>query len=95
MNSALPLEPVVLLLVPLLAGFGVGLVYFAALLRTVKRFIARDGWLEPVAVTVGRLGVAVAMFALAAHTSAVVLLVTFVGFLLARTVALDRSKRAG
>jgi len=95
MNSPLPLAPVGLLLAPLLAGFGAGLVYFAALRRTVGRFVAGVGWLEPVALTLGRLGVAVAMFACAARTGAPALFVTFVGFLLARTAALYRSRKAG
>lgn len=95
MKPAMPFEPIVPCLAQLLAGFGVGVVYFEALRRTVMRLTARNGWLEPVALTAGRIGVVVAVFAIAARTGAVALLVTFVGFLLARTVALHRSRRAG
>jgi F1F0 ATPase subunit 2 len=95
MSLTLPLDSVALLLAPLLAGFGLGLLYFEALRRTVARFTARDGWPAPVALTVGRMGVAAAVLAVAARAGAATLLVTFLGFLLARTVALHRSRRAG
>ena len=94
MKPAIPFGPVVLFVVPLLAGFGVGLLYFAALHRTVKRFMVRDGWLEPVALTVGRFGVAVAVLTFVARTGVTALLLTFLGFLLARTVTLHRSRSA-
>lgn len=95
MKPAPPFDHFGLCLALALAGFGVGLVYFAALRRTVRRFTARDGWLEPVALTMGRIGVAVAVLAIAARAGAAALLVTFTGFLLARAVALYRSRRAG
>jgi F1F0 ATPase subunit 2 len=95
MNRTPSFEPIVMYLAPLLTGFGVGLLYFAALGETVKRLSARDGWLEPVALTLGRLGITIAVLAAAARTGAAALLVTFVGFLLARTLALHHARRAG
>ncbi len=95
MNPAHPLEPIVSLLVPLLAGFGLGLLYFEALRRTVTLFAAGAGWFRPVALTLGRISIAVIVLAIAARMGTVALLVTFAGFLLARTVALYRSRRAG
>lgn len=94
MNAGPPLASTTLLLLPLLAGFGVGVVYFAALRRTVNRFAARDGWLMIVALTAGRIVVAVGTLAITARAGATAVLVTFLGFLLARTVALHRTRRA-
>jgi len=82
-------------LAQLLAGFAVGVVYFESLRRTVVRCTARTGWLEPAALTAGRIAVAVAVFAIAARVGAVALLLCFAGFLLARHIALRRSRRAG
>jgi len=94
MSPTRPLEFVALLCTQLLVGFAVGIVYFEALRRTVARFAARNGWLEPVALTVSRIGVAFAVFAIAARSGAAALLVTFVGFLMARTVALYWARKA-
>ena len=88
-------ELVVPLAAQLLVGFAVGVVYFKALRRTGMRLTARKGWLEPVALTASRIGVAVALFATAARIGAVALLVTLGGFLIARSVAVYRSRRTG
>jgi hypothetical protein len=95
MNHALSLAPIALCLASLLAGFGVGLLYFELLRRTVIRFTARTGWLEPVALTATRMGTAVAVLVIAARMGVLALLLTLAGFLLARTVALDHARRAG
>lgn len=92
--SPAPFEPSVLFLAQLLVGFAVGFVYFEALRRTVTRLTVRKGWFEPLALTASRVGIAVAAFAIAARVGAAALLVTFVGFLIARTVAVYRSRRA-
>jgi F1F0 ATPase subunit 2 len=94
MSPTRPSELVVLFLAQLLVGFAVGVVYFEALRRTAMRFTTRKGWLEPVALTASRIGIAVAVFAIAARFGAAALLVTFAGFLIARTVAVYRSRRA-
>jgi len=93
MNLTLPLPFLCKLLVATLAGFAVGMLYFAALRRTVLRFTASDGRWERVALTIGRMGVALALFAAAARMGAAALLVTFAGFLLARSAAIHRSRR--
>ena len=69
-------------------GFVSGLAYFAALRRTVAVFAAGRGWLIPAGLTLGRIGVAIAVLALAAKIGAAALLATFIGFLVARAVAL-------
>ena len=94
MNPMPAFGPIVSLLAQLLAGFGLGLLYFEALRRTIRQIAAHHGRFLPVALTAGRIGAAVAVFAMAARTGAIALLATFAGFLLARTVALQRSRRA-
>jgi len=76
-------------------GFALGLVYFAALRRTVALFAARRGWFAPVALTLGRIGVAIIVLVLAVKLGAASLLATFVGFLLARTMAIRTTRSAG
>jgi NhaP-type Na+/H+ or K+/H+ antiporter len=93
MTHIQPLEPSLLLLILLPAGFALGLLYFEALRRTVKRITARDGWRGAIALTAGRVVALIAVLAVAARLGAMALLVTFAGFLLARTVALYRSRR--
>jgi hypothetical protein len=78
-----------------LIGFAFGVVYFAALHRTVALFAAGRGWFLPLALTLGRFGVAIIILGLAAKLGAASLLATFIGFLLARTVALRTARRAG
>jgi len=76
-----------------LAGVAVGLCYFAALRRAVASYLSRAGWRAPLALTLGRMLGAAAMFALAARFGALALLASFVGFLLARTIMLGRLPR--
>jgi hypothetical protein len=68
-------------------GLAFGLVYFAALRRTVDLFGAGRR-LAPAALTLGRLAGAISFFGLVARLGALPLLSAFVGFLLARTFAL-------
>jgi F1F0 ATPase subunit 2 len=77
-----------------LIGFAFGLVYFAALRRTVTLFAAGRGWFVPVALTLSRIGVAILVLVLAAKLGGASLLATFIGFLLARTVALRAGRSA-
>ena len=73
-------------------GFAFGLAYFAALRQSVARFAAEGGWLGLSAFTVGRLIAVGMLLTLAAKLGAAPLLATFLGFLLARFLAL-RSAR--
>ena len=70
------------------AGFVFGLVYFAALERTVILFASGRGWLGALGLTLGRVAAAVIFLGLAAKLGALSLLAAFAGFLLARTLAL-------
>ena len=51
-------------------------------------FATGRGWFVPMALTSGRIGAAVVLLGLAAKLGAVALLATFVGFLIARALAL-------
>ena len=53
------------------------------------------GWFVPLALTLGRIGAAVIVLGLAAKLGAASLLATFLGFFLARIVALRAARRAG
>jgi len=77
-----------------LIGFAFGLVYFAALRRTVMVFAAGCGWFVPVALTLGRIAAAIIVLGLAAKLGAAALLAMFIGFLVARTVALRTTRSA-
>lgn len=70
------------------AGFALGLVYFAALRRTVDGVAGGNGRLFLSALTLGRYGAAAILFTLAARLGAIPLLATLLGFLTARVVAL-------
>lgn len=76
------------------AGFAFGLAYFATLKRSVALLATRRGWLGPVALTLGRIGAAVGFLFIAAKLGAAPLLAAFLGFLLARTLALRAARRA-
>lgn len=78
--------------VPLAALVGLlcGLLYFAAIQRSVAIFVAGAGWQRPAALTLARLIAAGAGFALAAWFGAATLLAALAGFLCARTIALRR-----
>jgi hypothetical protein len=74
------------------AGFVFGLVYFAALERTVILLVLGRGWLGPLAFTLGRVGAAVLFLGLAAKLGALPLLTVFMGFLVARAAALRAAR---
>ena len=78
-----------------IAGFAFGRLYFAMLRRTVAFFAAGQGWLRPLVLTLGRIGGAVALFAIAARLGAAALMAAFLGFLMARAIALRIARRAG
>lgn len=77
-----------------LAGLAFGLVYFAALRRTITLFSTGRGWLAPVALTLGRLAAMAVLLALAARLGAAPLLAAFAGVLAARFIALRMTRRA-
>jgi F1-F0 ATPase (N-ATPase) AtpR subunit len=77
------------------AGLAFGLVYFAALRRTVVLFAAQRSWIGPVALTVARIAAAVILLGIAARLGAAPLLAAFIGFLLARAVVLHSARRVG
>lgn len=73
-------------------GFAFGLLYFAALRRSVARLVVTGltterSWVEPVVLTLGRWAATALLLAIAARWGAASLLATFTGFLLARLVA--------
>jgi len=78
-----------------LAGFALGLVYFAALRRSVALFVGRKRWFGLLALTLGRIGAAAGPLFVAAKLGAATLLAAFIGFLMARALALRVERRAG
>jgi len=77
-----------------LAGFVFGLVYFAAVERTALLLAARKGLIGPISLTLGRVAAATLFLALAAQFGDASLLSAFLGFLLARAIALRKAGRA-
>jgi len=93
-HNALTIDPELTFLMAL-AGLAFGFVYFASLKRSVSLFVSGKGWLGPVALTFGRIGAAVAFLFVAAKLGAAPLLAAFIGFLMARALALRSERRAG
>jgi hypothetical protein len=77
-----------------IAGVVFGLIYFATLRRSVAVFAAGGGWARALALTLARLCAAVVFLAMAAKLGAAALIAAFLGFLLARTIALRAARRA-
>ena len=75
------------------AGLVFGLVHFAALRRTVELYSAGRVRLAAAALTIGRIAAAIVFFGLAARLGALPLLSAFLGFLLARWLALRAPRR--
>jgi len=76
------------------AGLMLGLLYFAALKRSVALLVGGDGWLGPLALTLGRIAAAAIFLFVAAKLGAAPLLGGFAGILTARALALRVKKRA-
>lgn len=93
MNHDALVQALTLVAAMALGGFLLGLTYFAALRRTVALYGAGRGWLSPAILTLGRIAVAVAIFAFAATLGALSLLAAFAGFLAARFVSVRRARR--
>jgi hypothetical protein len=79
----------------LMAGIGLafGSVYFSALRRAVTQFVGGKGWIGPLALTLGRIGAAVGLLLVATKLGAAPLLGTFIGFLMARALALRAGRK--
>jgi hypothetical protein len=75
------------------AGLLAGALYFAALRRAVALYAAGPGRLGA-ALTLARIAGAILFFGLAARQGALPLLSSFLGFLLARALALRAARRA-
>ena len=76
-----------------LAGLVVGLVHFAALWWSIELYSAGQGQLAAVALTLGRIAGTIVFLGLAARFGALPLLSSFLGFLLARMLALRVARR--
>ena len=76
-----------------LTGLVVGLVHFAALWWSIERYSAGRGQLAAAALTLGRNAGTIVFLGLAARLGALPLLASFLGFLLARTLALRAARR--
>ena len=77
------------------AGLVFGLGYFAALRQTVNLYGSGRGRLGPVVLTLGRIAGATIFLILAARFGALLLLAAFLGFLMARGLALRAFGRLG
>lgn len=78
-----------------LAGLLFGLLYFAALKRSVTLIVGGKRWLDPLALTMGRIGAAGGFLFVAAQLGAEPLLAVFAGFLMARPLTLRLERKAG
>ena len=76
-----------------LVGLVVGLVHFTGLRRTVDHYSTGRGRLAAAALTLGRIVGTFVFFCLAARLGSLTLLSAFLGFLLARTLAIRAARR--
>lgn len=76
------------------AGLLSGQAYFAALRRSVELYAAGSFRLVPAGLTLARIAGALLFFGLAARVGALPLLAAFLGFLLARSLALGSVRRS-
>ncbi len=91
------IHPAAINLLPLAAAWASGLTfgwgYFAALRRWIARYGVRGRGPRSAAAALTRVAAAVVLFTVTAHWGALALLLSFLGFLLARALAL-RAARA-
>jgi hypothetical protein len=76
-----------------LVGLLFGIINFAALWRNVELYTGDGSGFAAAALTLGRVAGAVVLFGLAAKLGALPLLSAFLGFLLARWLALRAARR--
>jgi F1F0 ATPase subunit 2 len=74
-------------------GLAAGIAYFAMLRSSVDRLARQRGRLGAVALSLARISVTIAVFIFVARMGALPLLVSFLGFLAARSLALLRVRR--
>jgi F1F0 ATPase subunit 2 len=89
--TILGIGPVILPLA--IAGFALGIAYFASLRRGVHRLVARHAWLACMAWSLVRVAAAALFFAFAVRWGLPALLAAMAGFLAARTIALRCARR--
>ncbi len=94
MTDAIASTPVLAFTTGLL-GLTFGLVYFRGLHRTADLLVGGHSWLRPACLTLARLLGAILGLAFIARLGALPLLASFLGFLLARMIALRSARRAG
>jgi F1F0 ATPase subunit 2 len=70
-----------------LAGLVAGLAYFRGLRLAVDLFARGRGWILPLGLTLARLAGLIAVLLLSVRFGAAALIACFLGFLLARTIA--------
>ncbi len=78
----------------LLAGIGLGLLYFHALRRNVGLLVGGGRVVLSLALTAGRFGLVAVLFVLAAREGALPLLTLASGFEIARRLVLRRAREA-
>ena len=78
----------------IVAGFGFGVGYFAALRQSVENYDARGSRLVPFAFTLGRIAGAILFFGIAVRFGALPPLAALLGFLIARSLALRAVRRS-
>ncbi len=76
-------------------GFVMGLLFFAGLWWTIDHIVAGRERFSHLVLTLGRIGAAAICLAFAGVVGAVPLLASFLGFLLARNLAMHTARRAG
>jgi hypothetical protein len=76
------------------AGLAFGFGYFAVLRRTIDLYVLGRGRVVPAILALGRFAATILLFAATATSGALPLLAGFMGFLLARAVALRATRRA-
>jgi len=75
------------------AGFAVGLMYFASLRCGVRLSIARRAWLPYMLLALARIASVALFFTFSLRWGVPSLLAAFVGFLIARQVAVGAARR--
>ena len=85
---------VILAALTFVAGLALGFGYFAVLRRTIDLYVAGQGRLVPALLTLGRVAAAVLFLAFAARNGPLPLVMSFIGFLLARAGVLRAARRA-
>ena len=95
MISHLPIDETMRVLAAAIFGLALGLLYFAALRRSIDLFVAGAGWVGPVVLTAGRLTAAALAFAGLVRLGPAATLAAFLAFLLARGIAVRTARKEG